>query len=90
MADLSLNGRAKGRFQSTSRHRHLAFWGALEVIMGDCCGACPASSNEPEEPFISGVISFIKQNPGRQRIGSFHPLTATDWTEMAYVACELD
>ncbi|OTB19331.1 hypothetical protein K445DRAFT_193479 [Daldinia sp. EC12] len=29
-------------------------------------------------------VSFIKDNPGRQMIGSFHPITDGDWTEMAY------
>ena len=90
MADLSLNGRAKGRFQSVSPHRHLAFWGTLESILGDCCGACSPYANKPEEPFISGAVSFIRQNPGRQKVGSFHPLTANDWTETAYLAREIE
>ncbi|KAF7594363.1 hypothetical protein BBP40_009344 [Aspergillus hancockii] len=35
--------------------------------------------------YISGDILFIKDDPGRQDIGSFNPITETDWTEMAYV-----
>ncbi|KAI1370866.1 hypothetical protein F4677DRAFT_450940 [Hypoxylon crocopeplum] len=33
---------------------------------------------------LTEKITFIKDNPGRQMIGSFYPLTADDWTEMAY------
>ena len=32
-----------------------------------------------------GRLTFLKDDPGRQTIGSFHPLTDDDWTEMAYV-----
>lgn len=35
--------------------------------------------------YVSGELTFIKDDPGRQAIGSFHPLTDDDWTEMAYV-----
>ena len=28
----------------------------------------------------------MKDDPGRQTIGSFHPITDTDWTEMAYLS----
>jgi hypothetical protein len=35
--------------------------------------------------YVSGKISFIKDDPGRQAIGSFNPITDDDWTEMAYV-----
>ncbi|KAI1472682.1 uncharacterized protein F4812DRAFT_409879 [Daldinia caldariorum] len=33
---------------------------------------------------LTKKVTFIKLNPGRQMIGSFHPLTADDWTKMAY------
>ncbi|KAJ9641385.1 hypothetical protein H2199_005355 [Coniosporium tulheliwenetii] len=35
--------------------------------------------------YVSGNVSFIKDDPGRQAIGSFNPITDDDWTEMAYV-----
>lgn len=35
--------------------------------------------------YISGEVSFLKHDPGRQAIGSFNPLDAKGWTEMAYV-----
>ena len=28
---------------------------------------------------LAGKVTFIKDDPGRQMIGSFHPLTADDW-----------
>lgn len=74
-------------------HRHPAFFGYATDVIEDCCGSCP-SPVTPEEHevaeqeakiYVSGKISFIKDDPGRQAIGSFHPLTDDDWTEMAYV-----
>lgn len=61
--------------------------------MNDCCGFCPKPETEEEKEvfeneskiYVSGKVSFIKDDPGRQEIGSFHPLTNDDWTEMAYV-----
>lgn len=35
--------------------------------------------------YVSGNVSFRIDDPGRQQIGSFNPLTEDDWTEMAYV-----
>ncbi|KAJ5959387.1 uncharacterized protein N7479_006537 [Penicillium vulpinum] len=74
-------------------HRHPAFFGEAEHVIGDCCGFCPKPVTEEEvkiaeeeaKIYISGHISFIKDDPGRQEIGSFNPITETDWTEMAYV-----
>uniref|UniRef100_A0A8H7NNZ4 Uncharacterized protein n=1 Tax=Bionectria ochroleuca TaxID=29856 RepID=A0A8H7NNZ4_BIOOC len=33
---------------------------------------------------IEGSLRFLTDDPGRQMIGSFHPLTDDDWTDMAY------
>jgi ankyrin repeat protein len=35
--------------------------------------------------YVKGDITFLQDDPGRQQIGSFNPITDTDWTEMAYV-----
>ena len=64
----------------------------MDVIQ-DCCGYCPAPATVEEEEiaedesrtYISGHLKFVKDDPGRQAIGSFHPLTSDDWTAMAYV-----
>ncbi|OQE46390.1 hypothetical protein PENCOP_c001G08769 [Penicillium coprophilum] len=74
-------------------HRHPAFFGEAEHVIGDCCGFCPKPVTEEEikvaeeeaKIYISGQVNFIKDDPGRQEIGSFNPITETDWTEMAYV-----
>ena len=56
--------------------------------MHDCCGYCPKPVTEEDKEvaeeeskiYISGDVSFIKDDPGRQEIGSFNPITDTDWT----------
>ncbi|KAI1318143.1 ankyrin repeat protein [Xylariaceae sp. FL0255] len=74
-------------------HRHPAFFGRVEDVIGDCCGTCPQPktpeeieiSEKEREIHVSGKLSFRIEDPGRQQIGSFNPLTEDDWTEMAYV-----
>ncbi|KAI1776724.1 ankyrin [Hypoxylon cercidicola] len=74
-------------------HRHPAFFGRVQDVIGDCCGACPKPHTPEEievaekesEIYVSGKVSFRIDDPGRQQIGSFSPLTDDDWTEMAYV-----
>lgn len=69
-------------------HRHPAFFGEAEHVIHDCCGACPVPVTEEEQKiveeeskiYVSGDISFLKDDPGRQEIGSFNPITETDWT----------
>ncbi|KAL4964077.1 ankyrin repeat protein [Aspergillus stella-maris] len=92
--DLLLNAEwNKPKDREVNLHRHPAFFGSASDVMHDCCGYCPKPSTPEEEEvaaeeskiYISGDISFISDNPGRQEIGSFNPITDTDWTEMAYV-----
>lgn len=74
-------------------HRHPAFFGRVDDVIEDCCGTCPKPHTEEEkkvaekeaEIYISGKVSFLIDDPGRQQIGSFNPLTEQDWTDMAYV-----
>ncbi|KAF8473823.1 hypothetical protein BDZ91DRAFT_339191 [Kalaharituber pfeilii] len=40
---------------------------------------------EESKRFVSGRVTFIKDDPGRQEIGSFNPLDANDYTDMAYI-----
>ncbi|KAJ3213217.1 hypothetical protein HDU67_003156 [Dinochytrium kinnereticum] len=74
---------------STRHHQHPLFYGTMDDVLGDCCGACPTRPEELEEEerklYVSGSLQFIVDNPGRQEIGSFHPLTEDDWTDGAYV-----
>lgn len=79
--------------RETELHRHPCFFGRVQDVIHDCCGYCPKPAGEEDEEifeeenkiYVSGDIQFIKDDPGRQAIGSFHPLTDDDWTEMAYV-----
>jgi ankyrin repeat protein len=92
--DLLLNAEwNRPKERETALHRHPAFFGNADDVIGDCCGYCPEPATpedmeiaeEESKTYVSGDLSFIKDNPGRQAIGSFHPLTDDDWTEMAYV-----
>lgn len=74
-------------------HRHPAFFGRVVDVIQDCCGSCPKPVT-PEEMeiaekesgiYVPGDVMFRIDDPGRQQIGSFNPLTDDDWTEMAYV-----
>jgi ankyrin repeat protein len=74
-------------------HRHPCFFGTAEEVLEDCCGYCPAPKTDEEhevaeeesKTYISGRLTFLKDDPGRQEIGSFNPITDDEWTTMAYV-----
>ncbi|PLN86818.1 ankyrin [Aspergillus taichungensis] len=92
--DLLLNSEWNAKKdREVSLHRHPAFFGDASDILHDCCGSCPVPVTDEEKEvaeregktYISGDVTFIKDNPGRQEIGSFNPITDLDWTEMAYV-----
>lgn len=67
--------------------------GPLDSVLGDCCGFCPKPKTDEERKiaeeeskiYVSGYVEFMKDDPGRQAIGSFKPLTDDDWTDMAYI-----
>jgi ankyrin repeat protein len=91
--DLLLNSEWNTKDRKWSLHRHPAFFGDAEHALEDCCGFCPEPQSEEERlvgeeesrHHVSGRVTFITDNPGRQAIGSFNPITDTDWTDMAYV-----
>src|SRR5581483_7584632 len=75
-------------------HRHLCFFSTdIQQLFDDCCGCCPTPSTpeeianqiEDDKIFVRGRIEFIKDDPGRQTIGSFHPITDDEWTTEAYI-----
>lgn len=55
-------------------HRHPAFFGRVEDVIGDCCGTCPRPTTQEEieiaekesEIYASGNVSFRIDDPGRQ------------------------
>lgn len=79
--------------RTVTLHRHPCFIGPVEFVIHDCCGTCPEPQTDEEREvveeeskiYVSGELSFMKDDPGRQAIGSFNPLTDDDWTDMAYV-----
>ncbi|KAH7311442.1 hypothetical protein B0I35DRAFT_481406 [Stachybotrys elegans] len=92
--DLLLNAEWNHKKDRTvNLHRHPCFIGDARSIIHDCCGSCPKPQSDEElriaeeeaKIYVSGKLEFIKDDPGRQAIGSFNPLTADDWTNMAYL-----
>lgn len=92
--DLLLNAEWNQNKQRTvNLHRHPCFMGPLRSVIHDCCGSCPVpQTNEEQEVaeeeskiYVAGDLEFMKDDPGRQAIGSFHPLTDSDWTDMGYI-----
>ncbi|MCJ1245260.1 hypothetical protein MMC30_002463 [Trapelia coarctata] len=92
--DLLLNAEWNTKKNRTvSLHRHPCFIGDAESILYNCCGTCPNPTSDEEREvaaeeskvYVSGDLEFMKDDPGRQTIGSFNPLTNDDWTDMAYV-----
>ncbi|KAF3928803.1 hypothetical protein ABW21_db0208075 [Orbilia brochopaga] len=97
--DMFLNSEWNKRVQKRRGpylHRHPAFFGSVKYIVNDCCGYCPepdpnnqdevALRAKDDKYYIHGRMTFIKDDPGRQEIGSFNPITDEDWTEMAYLS----
>ncbi|KAE9978534.1 hypothetical protein EG327_007387 [Venturia inaequalis] len=91
--DLLLNAEwNKPKDREVHLHRHPAFFGHAEDVFEDCCGYCPKPSTLEEEEvaateskiYVSGPISFLKDDAGRQSIGSFNPITDSEWAT-AYV-----
>ncbi|KAL8943907.1 MAG: hypothetical protein Q9216_000801 [Gyalolechia sp. 2 TL-2023] len=92
--DLLLNAEwNKSKERTVNLHRHPCFMGPLRSVVRDCCGFCPLPktgeerkvAEEESKIYVYGDLEFMKDDPGRQAIGSFRPLTDADWTDMAYV-----
>lgn len=79
-------------------HRHPFFVGEMADIFKDCCCLCPEPCGEEaikfqrdeDKRFVRGDICFILDDPGRQSVGSFHPISEGDWDGMAYKFNEED
>lgn len=92
--DIVLNSDWSASFTARGYHTHPCFIGTLEEVIQDCCGHCPpvpaSVDRESLECFVSGPLSFLVDDPGRQTIGSFHPITTGDWSTGAYLAKDTD
>ncbi|EFX02070.1 ankyrin repeat protein [Grosmannia clavigera kw1407] len=76
------------RFTSQSVHNYVVKHSKEPYYFGNISQVCTVGnkSGSHKNPKLIGKIPFIKDNPGRQMIGSFYPLTANDWTAHAYRA----
>lgn len=91
-----MNSEWNNEEREVNLHRHPAFVGNAAEVIYDCCGFCPKPVTPEEQEaweqesktYISGDISFLKDDPGRQEIGSFNPITETDWTgKLFWISC---
>ncbi|KAM0702033.1 hypothetical protein Q7P35_010943 [Cladosporium inversicolor] len=92
--DLLLNAEwNKPKDREVDLHRHPAFFGSADDVILDCCGHCPTPVTMEEEEvaekeskiYVNGPVTFMKDDCGRQAIGSFNPLSPDEYTDMAYV-----
>lgn len=92
--DLLLNAEwNKPKDREVNLHRHPAFFGSVDDVIKDCCGYCPAPATPEEDEaaekeskiYVAGPVTFMKDDCGRQSIGSFNPLSPDEYTDMAYV-----
>jgi len=83
----------RNKARTVNLHRHPCFIGPIESVIHDCCAFCPEPKTDEDREiaaeeskiYVYGELVFIKDDPGRQAIGSFNPLTDDDWTDMAYI-----
>lgn len=60
--------------QFVARHSRIPFlFGTLDEILKG------SGSAIPKEKELAGRLGFMKDNPGRQMIGSFYPLDEQGW-----------
>jgi ankyrin repeat protein len=67
---------------------HVCAVGTMEEVIADPFPDDPLIPDDvpPEalEATVRGRLSWLLDNPGRQQIGSFHPITDADWKDGAY------
>lgn len=85
--DLLLNAEwNKPKDREVNLHCHPAFFGNAKDIILECCGFFPEpvtpedhdNAEEEAKKYVSGVLEFIKDDPGRQAVCSFNPITTDD------------
>ncbi|RHZ70224.1 hypothetical protein CDV55_108300 [Aspergillus turcosus] len=62
--------------QHANNHPH--FFGTINEVVTQ------GMKRKKNQGQLSGKITFIKDDPGRQMIGSFYPISNEDWTKFAY------
>jgi hypothetical protein len=75
-------------------HTHPVFVGSIHEVIKDQCGMCPQipedKKEEHDDYYVSGELIWKTVKPGEQRIGSFHPITDTEWTDGTYLHINYD
>eukprot|EP00928_Gymnodinium_smaydae_P027264 TRINITY_DN21134_c0_g4_i1.p1 TRINITY_DN21134_c0_g4~~TRINITY_DN21134_c0_g4_i1.p1 ORF type:complete len:1590 (+),score=298.91 TRINITY_DN21134_c0_g4_i1:701-4771(+) len=64
-----------------------------EVVADPFPNDPPLPHDVPAETFeqcVHGRVAWLVDNPGRQQIGSFHPITDGDWTEGAFLSADTE
>jgi len=86
--DMVLNSSWIMHTHHRKHHHHPCFMGNLPRVLADCCGHCPPlpADYDTDSPYVYGPLKFIVDDPGRQSIGSFHPITDGEWTEGTYLS----
>jgi len=69
-------------------HLHPCFFGTAEEILDDCAPDDPPLPDDIPAAhvrgYVRGSLSWMKDDPGQQQIGSFNPITDTEWEAGAY------
>lgn len=68
---------------------HVCAVGSIdEIVVDPFPDDPPIPDDVPKEALevtVRGTLSWLVDNPGRQQIGSFHPVNDEDWTEGTYI-----
>ncbi|KAI9220072.1 hypothetical protein BC828DRAFT_137828 [Blastocladiella britannica] len=87
--DRGMNNAWFMRKRGVKVHQHPCFFGFMSEVMEDACGACPRAKTQKDKDdldgYVHGPLKFITDDPGRQSIGSFHPITDEEWSVDAYI-----
>eukprot|EP00951_Prasinocladus_malaysianus_P018863 scaffold151681_cov47-Prasinocladus_malaysianus.AAC.3 len=89
---IRLFNRSHGPIPTIKKCIHMSQRQARIIVLKDCSPKDPPipSDADPEElaGFVRGELTFIEDNPGRQMIGSFHPIDDDDWAKGAFFTAE--
>lgn len=92
----SVEFRPGGRVvKSTRKYKiHVCACGSMPDVIADPFPNDPAipATVDPKSlaQCVRGPVSWLVDNPGRQQIGSFHPITEGDWTSGAFLSAETE
>lgn len=73
---------------------HVCAVGTMPEVIEDCWPSDPPiPADVPQQSLdqcVHGRVKWLADNPGRQQIGSFHPITEGDWMEGAYLSSVME